>query len=56
MKMPNQDTLRGQLLDVGFADREVGKALDWLEGLAMQKENHYPLAETEASASRICHA
>lgn len=54
--MPDQDDLRDQLLDVGFAEREVGKAFDWLEGLAIQRDEHYPSTETEAPASRIYHA
>lgn len=52
---PDQDALRSQLLDAGFAEREVGKAFDWLEGLATQKDNHYPSADSGTSASRIYH-
>lgn len=50
---PDQDALRGQLLDAGFAESEVNKAFDWLEGLATQKDNHYPTSITGNSASRI---
>lgn len=52
---PDQDALRDQLMDAGFAEREVGKAFDWLEGLATQKDNHYPSTDTGTSASRIYH-
>jgi len=52
---PDQDALKDQLLDAGFAEREVGKAFDWLEGLATQKDNHYPLTDTGTSALRIYH-
>jgi Smg protein len=52
---PDQDALKDQLLDAGFAEREVGKAFDWLEGLATQKENNYPSADSGTSASRIYH-
>jgi len=52
---PDQDTLRDQLLEAGFAEREVGKAFDWLEGLATQKDNHYPSTDAGTSASRIYH-
>ena len=53
---PDQDALRDQLIDAGFAEREVGKAFDWLEELATQKDNHYPSPDTGASASRIYHS
>ena len=52
---PDQDALRGQLVDAGFAEREVGKAFDWLEGLATQKDNQYRSTDTGKSASRIYH-
>ncbi len=52
---PDQDALRGQLVDAGFAEREVGKAFDWLEDLATQKDNHYPSTDIETSALRIYH-
>jgi Smg protein len=53
---PDQDALKDQLVDAGFAEREVGKAFDWLEALATQKDNHYPsTAETGTSALRIYH-
>lgn len=50
---PDQDDLRRQLRDAGFAEREVNKAFDWLEGLATQKDNHYPSGIPGTSASRI---
>ena len=53
---PDQDALRGQLLEVGFAEREVNKAFDWLEALATQKDDHYSSGITGSSASRIYHA
>jgi len=53
---PDQDALKDQLVDAGFAEREVGKAFDWLEALATQKENQYPsTTDAGASASRIYH-
>jgi len=52
---PDQDALRGQLMDAGFAEREVGKAFDWLEDLATQKDNHYLSTDIETSALRIYH-
>jgi Smg protein len=52
---PDQDALRGQLLEAGFAAREVNKAFDWLEALATQKDDHYSSGITASSASRIYH-
>ena len=52
---PDQDALKDQLVDAGFAEREVGKAFDWLEALATQKDNHYPSADSGTSALRIYH-
>jgi Smg protein len=34
----DQDVLRSELIEAGFRDDQVGKAFDWLEGLALQKE------------------
>ena len=50
---PDQDDLRRQLKDAGFAECEVNKAFDWLEGLATQKDNQYPSGISGTSASRI---
>lgn len=33
---PDREVLASQLMDAGFADREINKAFDWLEGLANQ--------------------
>ncbi|HIF50965.1 MAG TPA: DUF494 domain-containing protein [Thiotrichaceae bacterium] len=35
---PDQEDLKTQLIQAGFADIQVDKAIDWLEGLAMQKD------------------
>ena len=50
---PDQDALKRQLKNAGFEDREVNKAFDWLEGLATQKDDHYPYTISSISASRI---
>jgi len=34
---PDQQDLKTQLVQAGFADLQVDKAIDWLEGLATQK-------------------
>ncbi len=36
--VPDQNDLKTQLVQAGFADKQVDKAIDWLEGLAMQKD------------------
>lgn len=51
--MPDQDALRCQLRDAGFADGEVKKAFDWLEGLATQMNDHYPSSISGIATSRI---
>ena len=35
---PDQEDLKTQLVQAGFADIQVDKAIDWLEGLATQKD------------------
>ncbi len=35
---PDQQDLKTQLVQAGFADIQVDKAIDWLEGLAAQKD------------------
>ncbi len=35
---PDQEDLKTQLVHAGFADIQVNKAIDWLEGLASQKD------------------
>jgi Smg protein len=36
--VPDQQDLKTQLVQAGFADIQVDKAIDWLEGLATQKD------------------
>ena len=36
--IPDQQDLKTQLIQVGFADIQVDKAIDWLEGLATRKD------------------
>lgn len=47
---PDQDVLRSQLKEAGFPDKQVNKAFDWLEGLALQREEE-PEKEFEIKAS-----
>ena len=39
MLIPNQTDLKSQLNQAGFADIQIDKAIDWLEGLAIKKMN-----------------
>ena len=36
--IPNQKDLKNQLNQAGFADIQIDKAIDWLEGLAVKKD------------------
>ena len=36
--IPNQKDLKSQLNQAGFADIQIDKAIDWLEGLAAKKD------------------
>jgi Smg protein len=36
---PDQNVLRDELARAGFADREIDRALDWLDGLAEDQQN-----------------
>tara|TARA_Y100000748_G_scaffold144904_1_gene121498 strand:- start:102 stop:578 length:477 start_codon:yes stop_codon:yes gene_type:complete len=36
--IPNQKDLKNQLNQAGFADIQIDKAIDWLEGLAIKKD------------------
>lgn len=38
---PDRETLESQLLDVGFNHHLIGKAFDWLEGLAEQQTTEH---------------
>jgi len=38
MLIPNQRDLKSQLNQAGFADIQIDKAIDWLEGLAIKKD------------------
>ena len=38
MLIPNQTDLKSQLNQAGFADIQIDKAIDWLEGLAIKKD------------------
>lgn len=35
--VPDQESLKSRLMEVGFRDMQIDKAFDWLEGLASQR-------------------
>ncbi|MEQ8288087.1 MAG: DUF494 domain-containing protein [Gammaproteobacteria bacterium] len=45
---PDQEGLKSQLIQAGFADTQVNKAIDWLECLALRKDE----METDVLCSR----
>lgn len=49
----DQETLKYELIQAGFADNKINKAFDWLEGLAMQKDFIQPGKLSENKSLRI---
>jgi Smg protein len=49
---PDQNELRDELSRAGFADREIERALDWLDGLTDQQDN-LPCDPPTAHGTRI---
>ncbi len=50
---PNQDLLKTQLIEAGFGDHQVDKAFDWLEGLALGKENNESIDMSDKQSLRL---
>lgn len=48
---PDQDALRDELVEAGFAGQEISKAFTWLESLASESEP--PAAPAATSAIRV---
>jgi Smg protein len=44
---PNRDGLRDELERAGFRDREIDRALEWLDGLAVRREGESGDAPTD---------
>ncbi len=49
----DQDSLRLELKESGFDEQQIGKAFEWLQGLAAQQDNISFNGITESSAIRI---
>lgn len=50
--VPEADTLRQELLQIGFVDQQVDEAFDWMDALA-DDQRQLPLAVTCMSAVRV---
>ncbi len=50
---PDQDSLKTQLVEAGFGDHQVNKAFDWLDGLALQKENNESVKMADKKSLRL---
>lgn len=50
---PDRDTLRDELERAGFSEREVGRALEWLEQLSADPQRAGAIANPGARAIRI---
>ena len=46
---PDQDYLRSQLTEAGFQEQQVSRAFDWLEGLALEREDNDDQPESKTS-------
>ena len=46
---PDQDVLRQQLIDAGFADQQVNRAFDWLDGLVIEHHKNNDLQHLDAT-------
>lgn len=44
---PDQNELRGELIKAGFGDKEIDRALDWLDGLAESHDEAILNPQTE---------
>lgn len=49
----DQDSLRIELQESGFHDRQIGQAFDWLQGLAVQQNNTYIKDLNGSNAIRV---
>jgi len=51
--MPDQESLKYQLVEAGFRDQQIEKAFAWLEGLATYKEHADSIHLSELRALRL---
>jgi Smg protein len=50
---PDRDTLKEELERAGFSEREVGRALEWLEQLADPERTHSGLDQAPSRSVRV---
>jgi Smg protein len=50
---PGEDSIRAGLLEAGFEERQVSRALEWLEGLARLREQGSPGGIPAGTATRV---
>ncbi len=50
---PDQESLRVQLKEAGFPDQQVNRAFDWLEGLAIDREDDSEDAFKNTASMRV---
>ncbi len=53
MDLPNEESIRSELLGAGFNDAKVSKAFDWLDELAILKNDTSHSDPLEANAFRM---
>lgn len=49
----DQESLRIELQESGFHDRQIGQAFDWLQGLAIQQNSTYIKDLSDCNAIRV---
>ena len=50
---PDRDTLKDELERAGFSEREVGRALEWLEGLSADPGAHARFEQAPSRSVRV---
>jgi len=51
--IPSEDSIRGELAKIGFHDAKVTKAFDWLDDLAILKDNYATIEQLDNNSFRI---
>ncbi|MDX2504963.1 MAG: DUF494 domain-containing protein [Gammaproteobacteria bacterium] len=51
--IPSEDSIRGELAKIGFKDAKVSKAFEWLDDLAILKDNFTTIEQLDSNSFRI---
>ena len=51
--IPNEGSIRSELAKIGFQDAKVTKAFDWLDDLAILKDNYTSIEQLESNSFRL---